>query len=170
MGLQLEPGALLPVRLVRRRQRARVLRRHSLAEFDRLAPHLYTWAPLHYVLSNVATCLAAADFEVMHEYAALVEDGAVRERIWVPIVEEFSCTRQMLEMIYGGTLEERRPNIFGSLARRTAPLRVLHRQQLSLLQRWRNARRQGDVAEAEALLPHLLLTVNAIAGGVGATG
>lgn len=53
---------------------------------------------------------------------------------------------------------------------RSEALRVLHRQQITLLRQWRALRRRGEVAEAEALLPHLLLTVNAIASGLGTTG
>jgi phosphoenolpyruvate carboxylase len=48
-------------------------------------------------------------------------------------------------------------------------LRRLHRQQVGLLRRWRRARASGS-AEAAALQTHLLLTVNAIAAGLGSTG
>jgi phosphoenolpyruvate carboxylase len=90
--------------------------------------------------------------------------------MWQPIVEEFERTRRTMECIYSGTLAERRPNIHGSLQRRRAPLRVLHRQQIGLLREWRWLRRRGDTAAAADRLPHLLLTVNAIASGLGTTG
>jgi len=76
----------------------------------------------------------------------------------------------MLERVYGGPLAERRPNIHVSLQMRKNPLAVLHRQQISLLRAWRPAHEEGDAARAAALLPPLLLTVNAIASGLGATG
>jgi phosphoenolpyruvate carboxylase len=125
---------------------------------------------LHYALSNAATCLAAADLEVMHEYAALVEDAAVRDQCLGLITAEFERTSRMLERVYGGTLAERRPNIEASLRVRRQPLRVLHRQQIALLGEWRGLRQRGDEEGASALLPGLLLTVNAIASGLGATG
>ena len=100
-------------------------------------PHLQTWAPLHYALSNAATCVAAADLEMMDAYATLVEDAAVRDRSLALITEEFERTTRMLERIYGGTLAERRPNIHVSLQMRKDPLRVLHRQQIALLREWR---------------------------------
>jgi phosphoenolpyruvate carboxylase len=53
---------------------------------------------------------------------------------------------------------------------RGAPLRVLHDQQIVLLRDWRRANHLGDGDAAATLLPPLLLTVNAIAGGLGATG
>jgi phosphoenolpyruvate carboxylase len=139
-------------------------------EFAQLSSHLYTWAPLHYALSNAATCIAAADLDVMRAYAALVADDGGRTRILAQITEEFDRTTRMIERVYQGTLAERRPNIHATVQMRKEPLRVLHEQQIALLREWRDARRRGDDAAATALLPSLLLTVNAIASGLGATG
>jgi phosphoenolpyruvate carboxylase len=139
-------------------------------QFGLLASHLYTWAPLHYALSNAATCLAAADPGVMHEYAMLVADPRIRDEFLGRITAELSRSTRMLERIYGGPLADRRPNIDASLRVRRQPLRVLHRQQIELLHRWRALGRHGDDEGAAALLPALLLTVNAIASGLGATG
>lgn len=139
-------------------------------QFASVQHHLYIWAPLHYVLSNAATSIAAADVEVMQDYAMLVEDTELRDRVLEKIAAEFECTRQMLERVYGGTLAERRPNIHGMLQMRREALRTLHRQQIVLLRRWRELRQRGDHDEAASLLPHLLLTVNAIASGLGTTG
>jgi phosphoenolpyruvate carboxylase len=147
----------------------RLLAEHP-RQFALLSTHLYTWAPLHYVLSNAATCLAAADPDVMNEYAMLVEDAALRDQFLARANDELERTQRMLEQIYGGTLAERRPNIDASLRVRRQPLRVLHRQQVALLREWRDMRQRGDGDGAAALLPGLLLTVNAIAGGLGATG
>ncbi len=139
-------------------------------EFAQLSLHLYTWAPLHYALSNAATCIAAADLDMMRAYAALVEDEAYRKDILELIADEFKRTCLMLERIYRGTLAERRPNIHGTVQMRKEPLRVLHRQQIALLGQWRAARALGDGEATARLLPSLLLTVNAIASGLGATG
>jgi phosphoenolpyruvate carboxylase len=146
------------------------LRSEQPDQFAQLSLHLQTWAPLHYALSNAATCVAAADAEMMDEYLALVQDAAVRDRFQACITAELERTTGMLERIYGGPLSERRPNIHLSLQMRKNPLRVLHRQQIALLREWRPLRAQGDAAGAATLLPPLLLTVNAIASGLGATG
>jgi phosphoenolpyruvate carboxylase len=147
----------------------RLLAEHP-QQFALLSTHLHTWAPLHYALSNAATCLAAADPDVMNEYASLVEDAALRDQFLARITGELERTSRMLEQIYGGTLAERRPNIDGSLRVRRQPLRVLHRQQIALLREWRGLRQRGEDDGAAALLPGLLLTVNAIASGLGSTG
>src|SRR5947207_7664253 len=137
---------------------------------DEIARHLQTWAPLHYALSNAATALAAADPVLMREYAELVDDADVRERVLDVIATEFELTRRMLERVYGGALDERRPGVRDSLDIRAEPLRVLHRQQIALLREWRPVCAGGGHAGAGELLNDLLLTVNAIAGGLGATG
>jgi phosphoenolpyruvate carboxylase len=139
-------------------------------QFANLQPHLYLWAPLHYILSNAATSIAAADVEVMRDYAMLIEDAELREHVFEKIIAEFERTRQMLEQVYGGTLAKRRPNIHGTLQMRREALRALHHQQIGLLRQWRGMRQRGEHEEAATLLPHLLLTVNAIASGLGATG
>jgi phosphoenolpyruvate carboxylase len=132
--------------------------------------HLLTWAPLHYILSNAATSIAVVDTEMMRAYAALVEDAGIRERVLSRILGEYVRTRQMLEALYGGSLAERRPNVHGLMQIRRKGLHVLHEQQLALLQEWRALQQQGAPNEAEQVLPHLLLTVNALASGLGSTG
>lgn len=146
------------------------LKQQSPQSFAALKEHLYTWAPLHYVLSNAATSVALTDPQVMRDYAGLVEDSTLRERFMEPIEAELHRTRALLEQLYGGPLSERRPNIHGLIELRREPLRRLHAQQQGLLLGWRAARRDGDEESAKRLLPQMLLTVNAIANGLGATG
>ena len=64
---------------------------------------------------------------------------------------------------------KRRPRLAKTLALRAHGLTALHRQQISLLKRWRTLRAASDPA-ADALLPPLLLSVNAIASGLRTTG
>jgi phosphoenolpyruvate carboxylase len=109
-------------------------------QFACVRQHLYLWAPLHYILSNAATSVAATDPEVMCDYAMLVEDTDLRACIFGKIAEEFTRTRSMLEQVYGGPLAERRPNINGMVDMRKEALRVLHRQQITLLRQWRELR------------------------------
>ncbi len=129
------------------------------------------WPPLHYILSNAATSLATADPKWMQAYAGLVGEAAVREPILVRILDEYERTRTMLETVYGGPLAETRPRAQRVIALREPGLNPLHQRQIEILRHWRACRRDEDrAAEAEALMPQLLLTVNAIAAGLGATG
>jgi len=137
--------------------------------FEHVREHMFTWAPLHYILSNAATSIATSDTDVMREYANLVEDATVRERILEQILSEWDRTRRMLEELYGGPLAERRPNVEAMMRLRRKGLRRLHRQQRDLLRQWRHRDTLDDEALA-TLQTRLLLTVNAIASGLGTTG
>jgi phosphoenolpyruvate carboxylase len=73
----------------------------------------------------------------MRSYAELVEDTAVRERIFGVIAAEWQRTHDALNDIFGGTTATRRPRMMKTLAVRAQALEVLHRQQLDLLKNWR---------------------------------
>ena len=138
--------------------------------FTALHHAAFDWSPLHYILSSIATAVATADAPTMRHYASLVEDPALRERFLGQIEEELARTVRMLEVLYGGPLAERRQRIQATLDLRRAALDRLHREQVSLLSRWRAAKAAGETERTAALETELLLTVNAIAAGLGATG
>ncbi|MFV9503681.1 MAG: phosphoenolpyruvate carboxylase, partial [Oscillochloridaceae bacterium umkhey_bin13] len=145
------------------------LQRTDPVAFAALSEHLITWSPLHYILSNAATSIATVDREVVGWYVDLVEDSALREAMLMTINQEYERTNALLEQIYGAPLAERRPNVHAMIQSRAVGLRLLHRQQVALLRQWRHER-QANPEAAALLLPRLLLTVNAIAGGLGSTG
>jgi phosphoenolpyruvate carboxylase len=146
------------------------LRAERPDEFAALQEEAFAWYPLKYVVTNVSTSVLSADLEVMRSYAELVEDESVRGRVMGTIEAEYDRTRRMLELVYGGPLHERRRRIYWMLSLRQEGLRTLHRQQIELLRTWRALRYGGDDRGAEGLLQQLLLTVNAIAGGLRTTG
>lgn len=146
------------------------LKNESSVEFDALKDAVGDWRFLRYVLTNVETNLASTDFDLMRSYADLVEDEAVRERIFGLISQEWARTGEALNAIFGGTTAQRRPRMMKTLAVRAQALEVLHRQQLDLLKRWREMVRSGDQVGADELLPELLLSINAIASGLRTTG
>jgi phosphoenolpyruvate carboxylase len=120
------------------------------------------WPFLSYLLHNIEFSVAAADPARMAEYAALVDDKAIRERILALILEEYELTRKMLDELLGPDRERRRPRMLKAIAIRKNALNRLHREQISLLRSWR----AGDESAFEALL----VTVNAIAAGLKTTG
>lgn len=122
---------------------------------------------LYYVLTNVETNLASADLGIMADYAALVPDEELREAFFGRVKAEFDKTRHMLDDIFQGRVEERRPRMLNTLQRRAEALHVLHRRQIALLRAWRAAK---SPEESAALLPRVLLSVNAIASGLRTTG
>lgn len=142
----------------------------SEAERGQVANNLRNWKFVRYLLTNVESSVVSADMDLMEEYAGLVEDEGVRERFMARIRAEWRLTQQGLAEVCGGGVSGRRPRMYRTLGYRSEALRVLHRQQIALLKRWRSASSGGDLGLAEAILPELLLSVNAIASGLRTTG
>ncbi len=144
---------------------------HDQAGFQLLARGAAQWPFLRYALSNIESNIASVALDLMADYANLVTDQAVRAAISGLIAEEFRRTSRMLELVFGGSpMASRRPRMVRTVQLRDAGLRTLHAQQVALMRRWRAARDRSDQAEAERLLPTLLLSVNAIASGLRTTG
>ena len=137
--------------------------------FKTLQVELRQYFFLYYVLSNVETNIASADLPIMKEYAGLVTDPEIRERIFGIISAEFERTRDQLHKVFGGSLEERRPRMGKTLLLRASALGLLHEQQIKTIREWRNAQKENP-SKAEELLPRVLLSINAIASGLRTTG
>lgn len=137
--------------------------------FKALCRNLRDYPFLYYVLSNVETNLASADLSIMEDYAKLVSDKAVRERIFLIISSDFKKTRGQLRKVFGGSLTQRRPRMGKTLQLRASALAILHEEQIKTLAAWRKNRIE-DPSKAEELLPRVLLSINAIASGLRTTG
>jgi phosphoenolpyruvate carboxylase len=137
-------------------------------DFALLQASAFDLPQLHYIISSVASNLMLADADLMRRYADLVTDEAVRGDILARILDELERTRTVFEVIYGGPLVERRPNVSQIIRLRREPLATLHARQIDLLRRWRQL--ATDDPRSESVLLQLLLSVNAIANGLGTTG
>jgi phosphoenolpyruvate carboxylase len=122
---------------------------------------------LRYVLANIESSLVSAREDWMRRYAALVEDKAIRERFLGIILAEYRRTSDLLDDLFAARFETRRPRMAYTLAIREQPLSVLHEQQLHLLKTWRSA---PTPEVAEAMMPDLLVSINAVASGLRTTG
>jgi phosphoenolpyruvate carboxylase len=126
---------------------------------------------LRYVFMNIELAVLQADQDIMHGYAALVEDPVIRDRFLGQIDGEFELTGRYLRRLFQQPLAKRRPTQLAALQLRQAPLAALHRQQIDLLRQWRLELISDSTSDnASKLLGQLFLTVNAIAGGVRSTG
>jgi phosphoenolpyruvate carboxylase len=86
------------------------------------------------------------------------------------IEAEFERTTSMLDHLFGRTSQTRRPRMWKTLQLRAEALRRLHMQQIALLRQWREYSNTGNSDAADAMLPQLLLSINAIASGLRTTG
>jgi phosphoenolpyruvate carboxylase len=120
------------------------------------------------IVDEVEKTLAYVDLELARQYAELVPAPAVRDAIFPMIEAEYHRTVEAVLRISGGReLAERFPRFRRKLARRMPTLNQVSRQQLELLRRFRES--GGDRTQEEQLSA-LLLSINAIAAGFGATG
>ena len=142
------------------------IRAEDAAGYESLVASVFEFPPLHYIVSNAATSIATSDRDIMQLYADLVPDTARRDQLFAVIDDERTRTIAALEEIYGGSLAERRPNTARTLAVREPAMAWLHQRQVALIREWRTA----GSDPASPLLTDLLVTVNAIAGGLGSTG
>ncbi len=122
------------------------------------------WPFFATLVSDVERVLAKADMGVAERYAELA--GAVGERIFPRIVEEFERTKRWVlklraadTLLAGDTVTQR------SIALRNPYVDPMSMLQLDLLKRWRATSR-----EDEGLEHALLITLNGIAHGLRATG
>lgn len=125
---------------------------------------------IRYILTNVDTSLAATDIDIMKQYADLVENVQIREKILSKLIEEFNRTRDIISELLEKPMETRRTNHYYSTMLRAEPLKILHRQQVNLLKLWRQKKNANDDKGAEDTLLKLLRSVNAIANAMGNTG
>jgi phosphoenolpyruvate carboxylase len=125
---------------------------------------------VRYILTNIDTSLAATDEDIMKMYAGMVEDKKVREEILSMLLNELKLTREMMFDLLQKPISERRINHHYSTKLRANALLPLHKEQVELLKKWREAQKSGDTESTEKLLQNLLRSVNAIANAMGTTG
>jgi phosphoenolpyruvate carboxylase len=120
------------------------------------------------IVDEVEKTLAYVDLAIAREYAGLVPDQSVRSNILALVEEEYHKTVEAVLRISGGAqLAERYPRFRRRLARRLPTINQVSRQQIELLRRFRES--GGDRSQEEQLSA-LLLSINCIAAGFGATG
>ena len=120
------------------------------------------------IVDEAEKTLSYVDLDIAREYAELVPDLAVRQAIFPMIEAEYHRSVEAVLRISGGReLAERFPRFRRRLARRLPTINQVSRQQIELLRRFRES---GGDRTQEELLSALLLSINTIAAGFGATG
>ncbi len=135
---------------------------------ERLQAWYRDWSYFRTLIGNVEVSLAKADMAIARRYADLVEDPAVRERIWGEVHAEFERAREAVLAISGQReLLERNPVLQRSIRLRNPYVDPLSHLQVELLRR----KRRGEAPdEAQRLDSALALTVTGIAAGLRNSG
>jgi phosphoenolpyruvate carboxylase len=120
------------------------------------------------VLDESEKVLATVDLAIAKQYASLVADENVRDKVFAAIEAEFHLTREMILRVTGGDqIAERFTAYRERLADRLPTVNEVNREQVELLRRFRTTQ---DEAAKEAVKAPLLLSISCIAAGMGATG
>jgi phosphoenolpyruvate carboxylase len=146
------------------------LRDTDSAAFAAIKSSLKASPFITYVLTNIESSLFSANADLMKLYGGLVAEPEVRDRFLSILLAEFDRTRIVLEDLFDGTFAARRPRLAYTLNIREEPLKVLHEQQVGLLRQWRALNASGQAEAAGAMMPDLLISINALASGLRTTG
>jgi phosphoenolpyruvate carboxylase len=151
---------------------------HALHKFVQSAPdgleQLQTMArdfPLFLdIIRNVEMALAKADFGIARLYASLVDDEALRDRVFTTLEVEFNLTHRMILEITGQkTLLETNPVLNHSIRLRNPYVDPMSLIQVELIRRKRTATAK-DEADSPELNRAISATINGISAGLRNTG
>ncbi|MFD1331663.1 phosphoenolpyruvate carboxylase [Methylopila musalis] len=124
--------------------------------------------PFRLILDEVEKTLRMVDLSIAREYSTLVPDAKTREEIFRMIEEEYALTCQMaLRVSGGGEIAFRYPAFRERLEERLPVINQVSHEQVELLRRFRA---ETDEFKREETKSALLLSINCIAVGFGATG
>jgi len=136
---------------------------------SRLLQRMYADSRLfRLIIDEAEKMLSYVDLGIAREYAALVPDAGVRDRVFGRIEEEYTRTVAAVLKVSGAReVAQRFPRFRRRLGRRLPAINQVSRAQIELLRRVRAAK---DEKERMDHLAALLLSINCISGGFGATG
>lgn len=121
------------------------------------------------LIDNLQMALAKADLLIAKEYADMIKDKTIRDRIFEQIEEEYKLTSELILSITGQTeILDNVPVIQESIRLRNPYVDPLSYMQVQLLTELR-ALRDNEEDDPE-LLREVLLTINGIAAGLRNTG
>jgi phosphoenolpyruvate carboxylase len=123
------------------------------------------WPFFSTLLSNMDMVLAKSDIAIASRYADLVEDAALRERIFTRIRTEHAAAIDALKSITGQSeLQEGNPLLKRSIRNRFPYLDPLNHVQVELLRQYREGRQDERVRTG------IHLSINGIAAGLRNSG
>jgi phosphoenolpyruvate carboxylase len=134
--------------------------------YEKRLQEMITGFPLFYdLIRNVELAMSKADLSIARLYASLVRDGALRDRVWTMVVEEFERTRRMLLVVKKQErLLDRNPVLSRSIKLRNPYVDAMSLIQVELLKRKQLGDNSADLNYA------LGATINGIAAGLHNTG
>ncbi|MFA7680484.1 MAG: phosphoenolpyruvate carboxylase [Pigmentiphaga sp.] len=144
------------------------------ARLDTLREMSQRWPFFKTLLANMEMVLAKTDLSIGRRYAQLVQDAALRDRVFDQIEQEYHRTLEALLLIrQHQSLLEDMPGLAQAIQRRTAYIDPLNHIQIELLSRWRQQEHHdlgADDSPDERTRRGIHLTINGVASGLRNTG
>jgi phosphoenolpyruvate carboxylase len=130
------------------------------------------WPVFSTLVLNIDMVLAKADMRIAERYAGLVEDAALRERIFPRIKAEYQRTRAQLLAITGQRdLLDRNPVMRRSINSRFPYLDPLNHVQVEMLRRYRDQTgTSGEAGTSERVRRGVHISINGIAAALRNSG
>ncbi len=125
------------------------------------------WPFFKYLIIQIETNLLNSDPSIMKEFADYVQNDDLKTEIMDLILGDYDAALSATDDIMGSEKAVRRSTKLNDSAIRKEALDMLHELQLKYLTMKRSAKPDDDLSK---LLNHLLLTVNALSGGLKSTG
>ncbi len=120
------------------------------------------------IIAEVEKTMCLVDLSIARDYAGLVPDAAARDEIFGLVEAEFALTADMVRRVaQEHEIGERFPHYRSRLEHRLPTINKINREQVELL---RGFRASTNELAKEAYKSNLLLSINCIASGLGATG
>lgn len=139
------------------------------AKLEQLKNMYENWSFFRSMIDNLQMALSKADLHIAKEYAGMVKDREVEQRIFTYIDQEYDLTSELILEITGQKeILDNVPVIQESIRLRNPYVDPLSYLQVQLLSELR-ALREKEEDEPE-LLREVLLTINGIAAGLRNTG
>ncbi|MCB1141389.1 MAG: phosphoenolpyruvate carboxylase [Leptospiraceae bacterium] len=147
----------------------KTLKEKNPEDFELLKKKMNEWNFLRYTFIHAETNLLNSDKEIMNEYAGLLEDSTIRATFLEEIQKDYDLALSHLEEIFQEPSSSRRTSLNYYLSLRNPILKILHKKQISHIQKWR-ALKEEDTEERQNQIKTLLTLVNSISGGLKNTG
>jgi phosphoenolpyruvate carboxylase len=142
----------------------------SPASVELLKTMYHEWMFFKATIDNAQLTLLKADMQIALQYAKLVPDDAIRERIFNIIAGEFSRTEHAILAITGQkALLENEPVLARSVQLRNPYIDPLNYIQVEMIRRLRGLA-DKTTPEADELRAVIELTINGVSGGLKNTG
>ncbi len=123
----------------------------------------------HGLIDNLQMALAKADLQIAKQYAQMVKDDVIRDRIFSQVEREYELTCNLiLQITNQSEILDNVPVIQESIRLRNPYVDPLSYLQVQLLAELREIRETDS--DDQDLLREVLLTINGIASGLRNTG